>query len=891
MKKVFAILLAIALICSAIPASKADAASLPKLNAQTRLIYVGGSSVQSGTMSKGYYTLKLKNKAKKYSCTWSTDAPDVVSVEKKKGGKAKITALNPGTAVVTANYIDKVTDTRYALSCTVTVVKNCSAIAVTGYNGAPVKTGAKIQLGASLYDNTGKELKNGTDAKEYIKWVTADPKIADVSQTGIVTALDGGKAEITCYTVQAESGTYSKITKATAKKTITIEVEPPDVIGMTDAYPKSLNSVAVVLGSEKLGTLTKNNFSITAEGGTGLAIKNLTEDSDNGRIILETEKELADGTTYTVVIKNTPATVNLMKSFTFTKGIPASVAIDTPVGNNQVIATRLTPLKFRVYNAQGVDITPSNELSDEYLAHKMCIRYNALNAGNWFVNDGSVYIYDVNQVVQIGMTYSRAFEIDGNIVPVSFDGQGVVYSVSEASTVAFDPAKDVVFANVDTEGSKLKFEGKDILVPVNDDSEYHLIARVKTFDGKYIYSNQPSSPIEFEPVTTQVSFVNALGKITPNSEGKVGVDEVKVLYNRQVVGVFKIAIIDARKASALLFESGGRSVSSATVSDVYGVGATRIKIKVVDQYSNVINVKAYENADNVASSITIEKISGPYTIAKAAADGTAYMDFEAYGYGSTDGRSYQYKVTYSDKNYGTVTGYFDLIVKTPLTSITSTYKLQVEGTTDISINSSMKELPKIDIYMYELKDNLIVNTIKNIYTSDSTVYVNNYYYKLFKAGTRDEIKTKGCVDTGKICPIYETSNGQIAKLDAGKYQIEVYKKASNGDSVVATEVFTITDDSSAISVNLVKDTTTQKLSRDAVSDISVLRAVIGECYEIKRGNDAVPISDIYFPEKGISADQYGVFFPEVIVTSTVTIGNKKYTLQDSVEIRQYIKAR
>lgn len=891
MKKAFAILLAIALICSVIPASNADAASLPKLNAQTRLIYAGGSSVQKGTLSKGYYTLKIKNKAKKYSCTWSTDAPEVVTVEKKKGGKARVTAVNPGTATVTANYIDKTTDTRYELTCTVTVIKNVAAINITGYNGAPVKTGTKIQLDATLYDEAGKELKNNKDAKEYVKWLTADPKIAEVSQTGIVTAIDGGKAEITCYTVQAESGTYAKLTNATARKTITVEVEPPDIPGISDAYPKSLKSVEVILGSEKLGTLTKDNFSITAQGGTGLAIKSMTADTEKGRVILETEKEIADGISYTVVIKNTPATVNLMKTFTFTKGLPTAVLIDTPVGNNKVIANRITPLKFRVLNAQGVDITPSNELSDEYLAHKMCIRYTAINPGNWFVNDGSIFIYDDNQAVQIAMTYSRAFEIDGNIVPVSFEGQGTVYSVSEATTVAFDPAKDIVFANPNTEGSKLKFEGKDILIPVNDDSGYSLVARVKTYDGKYIYSNEPSSPIEFEPVSTQVSFVDAVGKVNPNSEGRTGVDEVKVLFNRQVIGVVKITMIEARKATALLFELGGRNISSYTISDVYGIGATRIKIKVVDQYNNLINVRSYENADDVASNITFEKISGPYTIIKVAADGTAYMDFEAYGYGSTAGISYQYKVTYQDKNFGTATGYFNLIVKTPLSSIASVYSLQLDETTDISIGSSVSELPKIDVFMYELKDNLIVNTIKNIYTSDSAVYVNNYYFKLFKAGTRDEIKTKGCVETGKINPVYESSDGKLEKLDAGKYQVEVYRKNSNGDSIVATGVFTITDDSSKISVNLIKDTTTQKLTKESASDISILRAVIGECYEIKRGNDVVPVTDIYFPERGISADQYGVFFPEIIITRAVTVGNKAYTLRDSFEVRQYIKAR
>ena len=449
----------------------------------------------------------------------------------------------------------------------------------------------------------------------------------------------------------------------------------------------------------------------------------------------------------------------------------------------------------------------------------------------------------------------------------------------------------MIFGDANTAGDKLKFEGKDILIPVNDESNYSLIVRVKDASGKYIYSNDISSAIEFQPSTTSVSFVETKGRVSLNNEGKTGSDEIKILYNRQVIGVINLTVIEARKAAGVYFEVGNTKTSAYTVSDVYGIGATRVKIKVIDQYGNNIDVKGYDPAGGLASNITIEKVAGPYTIAHVASDGTAYMDFEAFGYGSTDGKKYQYKVTYSDPGKGSATGYFELIVKTPLTSIASTYKLMIDGKTNITIGSSMSEFPKLSLVMYELKDNLIYNTITTLYTSDTVVYQNNFFYKLFKEGSTTEIKDSGCVKNSAIYPIYENADGKLVKLEPGTYSVVVYKKVSTGFTTVATETFTITDDDANVEVKLKKDTTSEKLNKESASDATLLRTVFGECFTIKKGSKEIQTSDISFPAKGISSDQYGVFFPSIIVTESVTIGGKTYLLEKEVEIRQYIKTK
>ncbi|MBP5330241.1 MAG: Ig-like domain-containing protein, partial [Lachnospiraceae bacterium] len=504
MKKVLAMLVAFALIITLIPMNKAQAAELPKLNSTARTIYVDGSSVvKSGNYAHYYYTLKVKNKTAKYSCSWSTDNDEVVQVEKLKGGKAKVTALKPGTATVTANFVDKTSNTRYTLNSTITVKKNCVAVGVTGYNGSAIKVGAQVQLDATMYDEGGREVTSGKEVTDIIRWTSSNERIATVSDKGVVTATGAGTADITCYTIQSETGTYSKFSKATAQKSVTFTIEDPDIIGIVQAKVVSLNSVEIKLGSTELASVTKDNFSITAAGGVPIDIKELKMESDNNTLTLVTTGEFSDGASYTVVIKDTKATVKLMNTFTFTYGIPSKLEVVTPLSGNRVIAGKLTELKFRIYNADGVDITPTDENSTEYLNEKNRVTFESPNSGYWFVSDNYIFIYDENKSVEVKATYTRAMEIGGKYVPISFAGKTTVISVNEATTVTFNASEDLALANPETAGSKIKFEGKSIGLPINDENDRYLIARVKDYTGNYIYSNDVNSPVIFEPQTTE----------------------------------------------------------------------------------------------------------------------------------------------------------------------------------------------------------------------------------------------------------------------------------------------------------------------------------------------------------------------------------------------------
>ena len=787
MKRIFAVLIAIVLICSVIPAVDISAAASPALNTNNRLIYVGGSTVLKGTYSKGYYTLKVKNKASKYSCSWSTSTPDVVSVEKKKGGKAKVTALKPGKAVVTATYFDKTAKTQYSLRATFTVVSNTSAVEISGYDNTKLKIGTSIRLSATQYDSTGNKLEPGKDTNDFVKWVSSNNKIATVSDDGVVTAVDAGKAEITCYVVQAESGKYSKKSKATALKKIIIDVAEPDISGISAVTPHSLDSLSVTLGSDKLGALTSNNFNVKLNNNSYITVKNIIQKDKT--VILKLDRALTEGGNYSVVLKNTKATVDLEGSCTFTMGTPVSVGVTTPIEGDRVIANRWTPLKFILYNAQGCDITPLDEKSKKYKEYAMCVRYDVVNSTDGSANDTNVFVYDEGKDVSVKVTFSSGV-IYGASESIDLTNVGVLHSVNEGETVTFDPTKDVVYDSQIVEGSKLSFNGKDIKIPINDDSLNYIIARVKGFDGKYMYSNDLDTRMSFESVTTNVCSISSNGRVEINQNKSTGSDTIKLLFNRIEIGRFTIYVTEATQVTNMTFEVGGKSADSYIAADSPSAGTTKVIVKLFDQNGTIIKPRSYDN-------IMVDQLDeGPWVSLSLDSSGNACMGFETYGFGTMDGKLYRYKVTYSDTNRGTIEKVYNLIIKTSLSSITSTYSLDVSSQVDLSTISATSELPKLDLKLIEFKESVFYKQVTPVYPADSTsIRDKSFFYKLFKtdSGYEIEVDNENALKTDKILCAYKNADGEIEKLESGSYLIRVYQKTSSGVYDIASGTFVITD--------------------------------------------------------------------------------------------------
>ncbi len=116
---------------------------------------------------------------------WSVDPSDIASVD----AWGRVTALKEGTAVVTAQNSDGITD-----SVELSVVKESTKIKSTGirkvdYQGEAVKEGSNLQKIVTRYEKDSKDVPEEiTDASKYAEAQTAETK-------------DGAKWEITAYGV------------------------------------------------------------------------------------------------------------------------------------------------------------------------------------------------------------------------------------------------------------------------------------------------------------------------------------------------------------------------------------------------------------------------------------------------------------------------------------------------------------------------------------------------------------------------------------------------------------------------------------------------------------------------------------------------------------------
>ena len=140
------------------------------------------------------------------SVTWSSNNLSVAEVNQS----GKITAISPGTAVITVTTADG----GYKATCTVTVKR--PVIKVTGIT----INRTFIELDKNVTAQLVAEVQPGNADNTQINWTTSNSQIATVDATGKVTAVGYGETVITATTAD---GGY------TAKCTITV----PEIIPVT----------------------------------------------------------------------------------------------------------------------------------------------------------------------------------------------------------------------------------------------------------------------------------------------------------------------------------------------------------------------------------------------------------------------------------------------------------------------------------------------------------------------------------------------------------------------------------------------------------------------------------------------------------------------------------
>ena len=875
------------------PEQSEAATAKPKINVSSKVIYVGGSSVRPAYGET--YTFYIKNRPQKYSVTWSSSDETVAKIEKLKYSKAKVTAVAAGKATITADFVDKVSSTKYSLTTVVTVKKNAAAVSISPQTVPKIDKGETISLSATLYNKDASEAKAG-EITDFVKWVSSDPNVATITSAGLVTAVNAGKTTITCYTVQKNSGTYASIEKATAKKSIEIEVNDPAVIGIVSVSQTTLTDIKVAFGGDYSENVTRDNLAVK-KNGLPVSVKEIKFADNKLEATISLYSNMTDGDLYTVTYSNPLLTEGKSAEFRASAGEPVRMELYTDIGNDRVVAGKLTQLKFRLFNINNVDITPANTESSEYYdARARLILKQAESNQNgytsWYLENGSKSVYVMEEGKTVTVTGSYTF--------LSYNGTGytdktisdtiIITSVSEASTLIYSGA---TIGSATKAGDKMNWDEPVLRVSVSDQTGYRLVARVKNSEGKYVYSDTTGSNIAFESVTSNSCFVKDDGTIVPFNTGS---DTVNVCYvtdatHREAIGTVTISVVGKRVPTRMVFEQNGASVSTVTMSDAYGVSDDSVNIRVYDQYNDAIDItNAAVSATISLSTVIVSCVNeyGPTANGYANTDGSGRIEFNAVGLGTTGGRNYQMKVSYNDAAYGSLDGYITLIVFSPDQTATSTYRVEVDGDKNMKVSAAATELPRLEIKLYEIKRNVKYNRIFSIKPSPnitgSYIADGEYFYRLFKNdSTAAEVRYGITADYINV--VYESNNNGLVKYEPGSYTLRVYKRSGSNDIQIATTEIVLTDNAS-IKCEKIADTTSVPLKNNMTKD--ELKMVFNDCFRVTIGNDSIGTNQIDFGDDTITNNGQ-VFFRSVTVTETVTIGGKVYTLTHKVQLNEIVR--
>ncbi|WNZ63953.1 kelch repeat-containing protein [Myxococcus sp. MxC21-1] len=157
------------------------------------------------------------------SSQWTSSAPQVASVEPRQDGTVKVTALKPGSAIITVN----------ADEASGEATLNVTDARLLSLQVSP--TSASVPVGITQQFTAEGSYSDGTtvDVTNNATWTTSDAAIATVSSTGLGTGVAGGGPITLTATLGGVSGT--------AQFTI---LPPPPVLTSIHLTPATASVIA-----------------------------------------------------------------------------------------------------------------------------------------------------------------------------------------------------------------------------------------------------------------------------------------------------------------------------------------------------------------------------------------------------------------------------------------------------------------------------------------------------------------------------------------------------------------------------------------------------------------------------------------------------------------------
>ena len=196
---------------------------------------------------------------------WASSNPEVVQVYSSGDRRGQVVPQNPGIATITVSAQENPALT-YDCIVTVTATRPVESISLNHDAKTFTKAGETLQLTATIYPDSA--------TNKTVTWKSSDKTVATVDESGLVTAVGNGTANITATT---EDGNYTATCKVTVEiPELTLSLDKTELT-LTQTEEQQKLTATVSDTEEKVTWLSSDPFVATVtRDGTVTAIANGT---------------------------------------------------------------------------------------------------------------------------------------------------------------------------------------------------------------------------------------------------------------------------------------------------------------------------------------------------------------------------------------------------------------------------------------------------------------------------------------------------------------------------------------------------------------------------------------------------------------------------------------
>ena len=859
MKSIFkkiAFVLALAMVVTMMPAKAAAAAESdgPQMY-KTLKLYVGGDVT-------GNYP------EQRYAKVWEKDGYEVEFESSDESvatvnSKGYVTAVNVGSATVTATFTSEDGSEEVVRTCAITVKRNAERVGLNGESAKKVAGGIAVgeeyQLTGirKVGDNTewNKSMKQySTDS---VRFSSSDPNILDVRKTtGKITGVSTGTVTLRVWGVQSEG-----FDEETGEYPLTVfkeyEVEVYEA-GIVSAKQVNWNTVAITCGSAAVAAnlvANKEKLSVSYK----LGENNITTYINYNTVAVDSsDDKVVNVSLYDDMVKDYVYTFKYNDSTVDVTGADLTAVASIRIDTATVVSGESKDIVVKYYDEAGIEL-PAGTGS-------LSFSVSGGDTDYFFLSENSIYFVEEGKTALIKATYIRGYKEDGSPDEISDTRTIASVAASTENNQIVGWAIDGNDANVND--LSYNMDVKNIAV---GDTDRYLYGRyvVTLSDGKEEshYTRGSSAVFEYTSTNDSVVMVNSLnGELSPVAAGTATII-VRRVYddtNKPVVGVCTIRVAGSRTLTSFTAtanknklainpdNSDSVTISTSTKDQLGGGSFSDVDYKVEVSGLNrdltlTINNVVFDS-ENLSCKVSPDG-DGNYKVTAAGTDITATV---------------RISITATQANDRSITRVVTLSVKSVKKDDIVNYVLEVEKTnidlnfTAFGDNDGLGRVKStIKLVAYD-RNGFYVKTVEMQEGSGIPANNGDYSYVIMKGSKNVSDQMLDGKDFSAVAVSGSAvSGGAITKHNTGVYTVMVYHRDDNGNVNCFTFKNIVVGDSTAPVVANVNNTNI--VSKDFATlkskmtffrggtNISDNIEIIG--VEMTESNDRIYVSNITVREK------------------------------------------